>query len=231
MFLRLLIAFTAFGALAAAVAIALRDVGVIPAVLLVALLAVGPARFFARRLVRPLGDVGAAADRIARGEYEQRLGAGPWPECRDLADRFNEMSRRVGGRVGDLEAERQQLRAVLGGMAEGVIAVGAGQRVLFANAAAGTILGFDPALAVGRPLWELVRLRPIQDLLDRALKAGQPQREPVEIKTPPVRHLMVYVAPLGEAEGRGPSWSWTTSRNSGGWKRCGRSSSRTSATS
>src|SRR4029079_19633507 len=42
---------------------------------------------------------------------------------------------------------------------------------------------------------------PIQDLLDRALKAGQPQREPVEIKTPPFRHLMVYVAPLGEAVG------------------------------
>ena len=96
-------------------------------------------------------------------------------------------------------------------MAEGVIAVGIGQRVLFANAAAGTILGFDPAVAVGRPLWEVVRLRPIQDLLDRAIKSGQPQREPVEIKTPPVRHLMVYVAPLGETDGPGPSWSWTTS--------------------
>jgi two-component system phosphate regulon sensor histidine kinase PhoR len=49
----------------------------------------------------------------------------------------------------------------------------------------------------------LVRQRAIQDLLDRTLKAGLPQREPVEIKTPPVRHLSVYVAPLPAAYGTG----------------------------
>src|SRR3954470_16390466 len=110
MFLRLLIAFTAFGALAGAVAVALRDAGVIPAALLVALLAAGPAWYFARKLVRPFRAAGDAADRIARGAYDPQLDAGPWRECRDLAARFNEMGRRVAGRVGDLEAERQQLR-------------------------------------------------------------------------------------------------------------------------
>ena len=203
MFLRLLLAFLVVGVLAAVAALALRDAGAVPAALVLILLAVGPAWFFARRLGGPLREVGAAADRIAQGDYGHRVHAGPLPEGRELADRFNAMSGQLARRIDHLEAERQQLRAVLGGMAEGVIAVGAGQRVLFANAAAGTILEFDPAVAVGRPLWELVRQRPIQDLLDRALKVGRPQREPVEIKTPPVRHLTVYVAPLAEADGPG----------------------------
>ena len=205
MFLRLLIAFVAFGMFAAALTAVLvsHDVGPIPVFLLVGLLAVGPAWFFAVRVVRPFREVGAAADRIAAGEYEQRIHGGPWPECQDLARRFNDMSRALAGRIDRLEAERHQLRAVLSGMAEGVVAVGPSQRVLFANAAAGTILEFDPALAIGRPLWEVARQRAVQDLLDRALKSGEPQREEVETKTPPVRHLTVYVAPLDEATGPG----------------------------
>jgi two-component system phosphate regulon sensor histidine kinase PhoR len=153
--------------------------------------------------VTPLRDLGAAAGRAADGKYDGRIHAGSWAEYREVAARFNEMSRYVADRVESLDAERQQLRAVLGGMAEGVIAVGTGQRVLFANAAAGRILEFDPAPAVGRPLWEVARHRAIQDLLDRTLKAGEPQREPVEIKTPPVRHLNVYIAPLPETYGPG----------------------------
>lgn len=203
MFLRLLFAFIGFGVLAAGLALAARQLGFGPVLAIVAVLALVPAWYFARNVVTPLRELGSAAERLADGKYDRRVHAGSWAEYRELAARFNEMSRHVADRVGSLEAERQQLLAVLGGMAEGVIAVGTGQRVLFANAAAGQILEFDPALAVGRPLWEVARHRAVQDLLDRTLKAGRPQREPVEIMTPPVRHLTVYVAPLGEADGPG----------------------------
>jgi two-component system, OmpR family, phosphate regulon sensor histidine kinase PhoR len=201
MFLRLLLAFVAFGVLAAAVAVVLRDLGAVPVLLIVAVLAVGPAVFVARHLVRPVREVGAAADWVAAGDLGHRLPGGPWRESRELAARFNEMMRQIGGRIDGLEAEREQLRAVLGGMAEGVIAVGAGQRVLFANPAAGAILEFDPAAAVGRPLWEVARQRAVQDVLERARKAGEPQHEEIEIKTRPARHLTVYVAPLPETAG------------------------------
>jgi two-component system phosphate regulon sensor histidine kinase PhoR len=203
MFLRILFAFVGFGVFAAALALVARDAGAVPVIVVVAVLAIGPAWCLARALVRPIRETAAMADRVAQGEYAERVTAGPGIELRQLADRFNDMVQRVGRRVNELQAERQQLRAVLGGMVEGVIAVGPGQRVLFANTAAGHILEFDPELAVGRPLWQLVRQRPVQDLLDLAVKTGRPQREALEIQTPPVRHLVVYVAPLGEAHGPG----------------------------
>jgi two-component system phosphate regulon sensor histidine kinase PhoR len=203
MFARLLIAFLCFGLLGVAAGLGAHNFGLGYVFLVVLPLAAVAAWLSARPFVRPFRDLGEATDRLARGEYETRIRPAAFPEGRDLARRLNEMRGRVVEQIDTLEAERQQLRAVLGGMAEGVIAVGTGQRVLFANAAAGQILEFDPALAVGRPLWEVARHRAIQDLLDRTLKAGRPQREPVEIMTPPVRHLTVYVAPLGEADGPG----------------------------
>src|SRR3954454_4037522 len=105
MFVRLLLAFLAIGLLAAGATLALRDAGILPPVLLIALLAAALAWLFARRLARPLREVGAAADRIADGDYTRRLNPGPWAECRELARRFNEMTARVAGRVGGLAAE------------------------------------------------------------------------------------------------------------------------------
>ena len=203
MFDRLLIAFLAFGLLGVVAGLGAHDRDPVYVVLVALPLATGAAWAAARAFVRPFRELAAAADRLAGGEFGQPVRADSFAEGRDLARRLNDVRLWVVRQVDGLEAEREQLRAVLGGMAEGVIAVGAGQRVLFANAAAGQILEFAPALAVGRPLWEVARHRAIQDLLDRTLKAGRPQREPVEIKTPPVRHLNVYVAPLPETYGTG----------------------------
>ena len=203
MFDRLLIAFVWFALLGLVAGLCARDGFGVAAVVVVLPIAAVAAWVSFRVFVRPFRELSNATDRLARGDLEHPIPAGAIPESRDLARRLNDLRSHVIGRIDALEAERHQLRAVLGGMAEGVIAVGSGQRVLFANAAAGQMLEFDPALAVGRPLWELVRQRPIQDLLDRALKTGEAQREQVETKTPPVRHLRVFVAPLGQADGPG----------------------------
>jgi two-component system phosphate regulon sensor histidine kinase PhoR len=200
MFLRLLLAFLAIGMLGAAAGLAVRETAPAPVVLIVALAALGPAWYFARSFVRPLRDIRRGAERIARGEYGERVHGGGWRECRELAASFNAMSDRLAEQIGRLDAERHHLRTVLGGMVEGVIAVGSGQRVLFANEAAGRLLDFDPAAVLGRPLYEVSRQPAVQSVLERATKTGQPQREEVEFQRPAERHLSVYAAPLSGDE-------------------------------
>src|SRR5262245_36284434 len=204
MFLRLLLAFVAFGVLTAGlVGVVLlhrdRTGGFAEAILIIliaGLIAIGPAWVFARSFVRPFREIQDGAGRIARGEYGHRVHGGAWRESRELARGFNEMSARLAEQIDRLEAERQQLRAILGGMAEGVVAVGAGQRLLFANEAAGRMLEFDPAGAIGRPLYEVSRQPAVQGLIERARKTGQPQREQMEFKKPVPRHVTIFVAPL-----------------------------------
>jgi two-component system, OmpR family, phosphate regulon sensor histidine kinase PhoR len=209
MFFRLLFAFVAFGVLTAAVVVAVAGEWTggdsnraLLVVLLAGVVAVAPAWYFARAFVRPFREIRESADRIAQGEYGQRIHGGVWRETRALADGFNEMSRRLADQIERLETEHEQLRAILGGMAEGVIAVGPNQRVLFANEAAGRMLDFDPGTAIDRPFWELTRQPTVQELLDKALRTGQPRREDLEFKKPTILHVSVYVAPLpGEAHG------------------------------
>jgi two-component system phosphate regulon sensor histidine kinase PhoR len=204
MFWRLLLAFVAFAVLAALVAalIVSRLNGsggpglVVPLAFAVGLAAALPAWLFARGFVRPLREITGGAERIAEGDYGHLIHGGDFGESRSLADTFNKMSQRLAAQFEQLEADRHQLRTILGGMVEGVVAVGPGQRVLFANEAAGKMLEFDPDAAVGRPIWEVSRQRQIQALLAHALQGSEAKREEFDWKGPTARQLAVYVAPL-----------------------------------
>jgi two-component system, OmpR family, phosphate regulon sensor histidine kinase PhoR len=202
MLVRLLLLFVAFGVLTSAlvgVVLAQRGGGlanVVLVVLVAGLILIAPAWLLARSFVRPFRELREGAERIAGGDYGHRVQGGVWRDSRELARSFNEMSTRLAGQIDRLEAERGQLRAILGGMAEGVVAVGEGHRVLFANAAAGKMLEFDPTGGIGRPLYEMVRQPAVQAIIERAFKTGQPQREEMEFHNPASRHVRVYIAPL-----------------------------------
>jgi two-component system phosphate regulon sensor histidine kinase PhoR len=85
-----------------------------------------------------------------------------------LARRFNEVAPALEGRITRLERDGLQLRVVLGGMVEGVLAVDPRRRLLFANASADALFGLDDR-SVGRFLPELIRSPQIQEAIEAAL--------------------------------------------------------------
>src|SRR4051794_343654 len=135
----------------------------------------------ARGLTRPVGDLTRAAERIAAGQHGQQVFAAGNDEVADLARAFNHMSERLAAQLAQLEDDRQQLRTILSGMVEGVVALDADQRILFANDRAAHLLDFRGANAVGRKLWEVVRHRPLQEVVRKALAGPEPLREEVNL--------------------------------------------------
>ena len=149
-----------------------------------------------------------ALDEIARGVGAMGEGRPYWP-----------ILARVGGRVGRLarlldsvapklethrtrlEQDRQQLRAVLSGMAEGVIAIDARRRLLFANASADKLFGLD-ATAVGRLVPELIRSPQVQGAVEATLASPEPYRGEIVLSSREVslrvhaRVLAVHGTPL-----------------------------------
>jgi two-component system phosphate regulon sensor histidine kinase PhoR len=168
---------------------------------LVAVLGVSAA--LSRRCGRALHDLAEAAERLGRGEPGKHVFTLGRDEIGTLVRAFNRMSDRLSTRIAQLEEDRQQLRTILSGMVEGVVALDAEQRILFANDRAAHLLEFPTHSPVGRRLWEIVRQRPLLDVVQRALERPEPHREEVAWNGVAVRSLTVHAARLPGSPPRG----------------------------
>jgi two-component system phosphate regulon sensor histidine kinase PhoR len=164
------------------------------AVVVVILAATVAAYLLARRFTRPLTELGEGARRLADGELGHVIRVAGPPEHAEVAETLNAMSGRLAATFRLLEHDREQLRAILSGMAEGVVAIDDRRRVLFANDRAGQLLEFDPRKAVNEPLAAATRLAAFHAVVERGLAAPGPHREALELPGPVPRHLAVYVS-------------------------------------
>jgi two-component system phosphate regulon sensor histidine kinase PhoR len=150
----------------------------------------------ARSLVPSLDEFSKAADNIARGHFGQKVYGATAEEEKRLARSFNHMSEQLAIQFAQVEEDRQQLRTILSGMVEGVIALDGGQRVLFANDRAAQLLEFQSQSIVGRKLWEVVRIRALQDIVFQALDSDVPYQGELEWSGSTSRILTVHAARL-----------------------------------
>ncbi|MBY0229594.1 MAG: cell wall metabolism sensor histidine kinase WalK [Gemmataceae bacterium] len=149
---------------------------------------------------RPLQHLIAAVEKMGEGSGSPRVYPLDRDEASVLGQAFNRMSEHLGQRIAALEDDRQQMRTILSGMVEGVVALDAGQRILFANERACELLEFPGPPPVGRPLWEVVRHRVLLDTVRQALRTSQPRREELAWAGDTPRSLTVHAARLpGEA--------------------------------
>src|SRR5262245_12846109 len=135
----------------------------------VILLAVGAAWLLARRFARPLDELNEGARQLAAGHLGHRIRVSGIREHATLAETINAMSGRLAAMFDLLEHDKEQLRAILSGMVEGVIAIDEGRHVLFANDRAGKLLGFEAADAVKLPLFEVARQPEFRDVVEKGL--------------------------------------------------------------
>jgi two-component system phosphate regulon sensor histidine kinase PhoR len=158
---------------------------------------------FSHRFGQPLRDLAEVADQMAAGEGTKRVFAPDHDEVGRLAQAFNRLGDRLATRISQLEEDRQQLRTILSGMVEGVVALDAEGRVLFANDRAHQLLDFPTTNPVGRRLWEVVRQRPLLDVVQQALSGPQPHREELTWAGATLRSLTVHAARLPGPPPRG----------------------------
>jgi two-component system phosphate regulon sensor histidine kinase PhoR len=170
---------------------------------LTALVALVLAWWLARRFVQPLHELSAGARQIAAGEFGHKVYLDRKDDLGDLADAFNHMSAQLADQFTQLDEDRQQLRAVLGSMVEGVIAIDDEQNILFANERAGQMLEFAPRNAAGRKLWEVVRQRAVQDMVQATMRATGGEPNKLEFADPDGKSLLMHVAQLPGETARG----------------------------
>lgn len=153
-----------------------------------------------RRISRPLDDMRRAAELLADGALETRV-AQPsgGAEMRSLARALNRMAEQLGARIETITRQRNELKAVLASMSEGVLAVDSGGRVLHLNAAAEQWLGLSAVRDRGRMLAETVRHSDLQAFVQDVLDSGRDAE--TEILLHGNRFLRLHGTALEDAAG------------------------------
>src|SRR5437660_3995913 len=88
-------------------------------------------------------------------------------------------------------------------MVEGVVALDADQRILFANDRAVQLLDLQGQPVVGRKLWEISRRHALQKVVRRALTEVETCVEELAWNGPPARNLTVHATRLQGTPARG----------------------------
>ncbi len=148
------------------------------------------------RIVQPLARLTVGAQAIASGDEEHSLYVETHDELGLLGAAFNHMQRKLHRRLGQLRENSERLQTVLGNMAEGVIAVDTEQQIVLANEAGRTLLDFVTSDAVGRPLVEVTRSRPVLNAVQSVLADATPVQQEFESPGPMRRVLSLRATRL-----------------------------------
>ena len=125
------------------------------------------------RLLRPVTELREVLASMSRGDLRRRL---PWhsrDELGEIADAIHRMAEELRARISDLTSEKEQLRAVLHGMVEGVLVVDRDGQVVLANR---PLREFFAAWGdvVGRPALEVIRRTEVEQALEQAAASHEP---------------------------------------------------------
>ncbi|MBN1105545.1 MAG: PAS domain-containing protein [Deltaproteobacteria bacterium] len=153
------------------------------------------------RIRRPIQEMKAGAQAFARGDFEHRLPVPALEEMATLADALNRMAGELRERIHTIAEQRNELRAVLSSMVEGVFGVDPDERIVNMNDAASRILGCDRSRVKGQSIQEAVRNPGLQKLIRTALSREEPVEEDILFYGEEEQILNAHGTPMRDAAG------------------------------
>ena len=169
---------------------------IILAVITVLLLSSLAGLALSRVLGRRIGRVARTATALASGDLSARAPQSAPREVATLADGLNRMADQIEGLLSTVTGERDRARALVAGLAEGVVMVDASDEVLIANDAADRMLG----VGRGRDAARADLGSALLDVVHRTRVEGV-RVDGVEIEVPGEGAIAVAAVPLREAPG------------------------------
>jgi two-component system phosphate regulon sensor histidine kinase PhoR len=148
----------------------------------------------ARRITAPLFEIREALGAIGRGDLAPRLRARGDDELGAVARAINAMAEQLRLRVDQITGEKEQLRAVLSSMVEGVLVLDSDGRVALANPRLREVFSIWGPVE-GRKLLEVLRHPGIDDALRAAAAGSAPVGSEVEVGD---RTLLVHAVGFPE---------------------------------
>ena len=177
--------------------------------MLILLAAVWLGLWAASRIVRPIGRLAGAAERVSQGDLRVRVAVGKDDdEISALSETFNHMTSELEARRTELmdanlqlDSRRRFTEAMLAGVSAGVVGLDSEGRVTLINRTASRLLGIKPENVETRHYSEC--MPELASLIRRAINEGAPKTAgQVDVRRRgALRHLNVQVSSEGASHG------------------------------
>ena len=132
-----------------------------------------------RRLSLPLEQLKEGAKRFGEGNLGRRLPASDLEEINELVDTMNTMAVQLDDRIQSVVRQRNELKALLSSMVEGVVAVDMERRIVNLNQAAADLLDIDRLESIGQFLQETVRNIHLHTIVEEVLTGKEPVEQEI----------------------------------------------------
>ncbi|MBN1869306.1 MAG: PAS domain-containing protein [Candidatus Omnitrophica bacterium] len=149
---------------------------------------------------RPLIEMSAVAQKIAGGNFSERIFLPTKDVLGDLANSINYMSEQVRMRLEEVAKEKSRLEAVLLSMSEGVLVINREGQILLMNEPFKRIfhVAEEPT---GKSTLEIIRNIKVQEVVDKVLKQPQGvESAEITVLLPEEKNILVYAAPIVRAQ-------------------------------
>ncbi|MEA1980143.1 MAG: histidine kinase dimerization/phospho-acceptor domain-containing protein, partial [candidate division Zixibacteria bacterium] len=143
------------------------------AILVVALLVAIIAIFLSKKISQPIEELRIGAKRFAQGDFKQRL---PIPESKEiaqLAEAMNSMASELDKRIKVITQQRNEQKAILQSMIEGVVAIDNSEKIIIMNSAAGNLFSINSDQAQGKSVYEVIRNPELQDIIQKTSQSNK----------------------------------------------------------
>ncbi len=156
---------------------------------------------FSRHLGKVLERLRLAAQQLAEGDFTADLVVGGTSETVALGEALQHMAQRLGDQMATIVAERNELKAVMGSMIEGVLAIDRDEIVFGLNPSGAQMLGIPLESAMGRTIQEVGHNRHLTTLVQEVLAESTTRERDIHLTMPEERWVQAHGTPLLDADG------------------------------
>jgi two-component system phosphate regulon sensor histidine kinase PhoR len=122
-----------------------------------------------RQWVAPVRRLAAAAERMAAGDWAQRVEPGGAADVRFFTEKLNHVSAQAVRQLSDLRHQRVDLRVLVDTLPDPVLLIGPDRRVRLMNPPAARLWGVDPERATGQTVAVVAPEESVLSLVDAAI--------------------------------------------------------------
>jgi two-component system phosphate regulon sensor histidine kinase PhoR len=138
----------------------------------------------ARMITKPLREMTSLAKDITSGDFTRKINIRSKDEIGQLAQTFNQMAEELKTKIQTITEDRNEIRAVLTSVIEGVLAIDRNEKVILFNSALEKIFGLSKAQVIGKFFWEVIRNNELNNLLRETMEKNKLKRKELTLFFP-----------------------------------------------